>query len=406
MSDTENANTNNSTNLSGNRGCWTKFSENKLVELEKKILQVLKTTYKGLHVNIGNVVGREENKIWTLSLNAEVQKTPLVMLHGFAAGVGFWCLNLDALSEKRPVYAIDLLGFGRSSRPTFSTDGDLAEEEMIKSLEEWRNKMNIDKMILLGHSFGGYLATSYTISYPERVKHLILADPWGFTEKPPTFNPSPWLKAIAYPLSLFNPLSVLRAVGPVGPWLVKKLRSDISEKYSGVFEEKEIISEYIYQCNSQKPSGESAFNCMKTDLVFAKKPMVHRIHNLHKNIPITLIYGSESWMFRNEDMVKEKRADSYVYIEYVTGAGHHLHADQPEIFNFIVNKACEMAEEILDHEDPEDKEAVIKIDDLQVNKGSDKLKNESKQYNKNNFDDNNSTSNKQNITVNALEVTG
>jgi pimeloyl-ACP methyl ester carboxylesterase len=39
-------------------------------------------------------------------------------------------------------------------------------------------------MVLLGHSFGGYLSAAYALKYPENVQHLILADPWGLPEKP------------------------------------------------------------------------------------------------------------------------------------------------------------------------------------------------------------------------------
>ena len=50
------------------------------------------------------------DKIWTISLNEESPKTPIVLLHGLGAGVALWCLNLDALAAQRPVYAIDVLG--------------------------------------------------------------------------------------------------------------------------------------------------------------------------------------------------------------------------------------------------------------------------------------------------------
>lgn len=59
-------------------------------------------------------------------------------------------------------------GFGRSSRPTFSSDAMIAEQQLVRSIEEWRREMKIKNMILLGHSMGGFLATSYTISYPDR----------------------------------------------------------------------------------------------------------------------------------------------------------------------------------------------------------------------------------------------
>ena len=75
---------------------------------------------------------------------------------------------MDALSQKRPLYAFDVLGFGRSSRPKFDSTPDVAEEKFIESIENWRKAVNLDKVILMGHSFGGYLASSYALKYPDK----------------------------------------------------------------------------------------------------------------------------------------------------------------------------------------------------------------------------------------------
>jgi pimeloyl-ACP methyl ester carboxylesterase len=69
----------------------------------------LKSPYRGWYVDIGPVVGPAD-KIWTISLNQDSTKTPLLLLHGLGSGVALWCLNLDFLAAVRPVYAIDILG--------------------------------------------------------------------------------------------------------------------------------------------------------------------------------------------------------------------------------------------------------------------------------------------------------
>ena len=92
----------------------------------------------------------------------------MVLLHGFGGGVGLWAQNFDALSQRRPVFAFDLLGFGQSSRPLFSSDAQKAEDQFVESIEQWRAKVGLETMELLGHNLGGYLAVSYAIKYPSR----------------------------------------------------------------------------------------------------------------------------------------------------------------------------------------------------------------------------------------------
>lgn len=116
-----------------------------------------------------------------------------------------------------------LTGFGRSSRPVFSKQSQEAESQLVRSVEEWRKEMQLEQFVLLGHSMGGFLAASYAIKYPERVKHLILADPWGLPERPTDVAKKPefplWLKAIFYMVSPLNPLWAVRFAGPFGTHL-------------------------------------------------------------------------------------------------------------------------------------------------------------------------------------------
>ena len=117
----------------------------------------------------------------------------LVMLHGYGAGLGFFYKNFEGLSRIHGwrVYALDLLGMGRSSRPPFklkSKDRQAsiieAEAWFIDALEEWRIQREIDRFTLLGHSLGGYIAVAYALKYPGHLNKLILASPVGIPEDP------------------------------------------------------------------------------------------------------------------------------------------------------------------------------------------------------------------------------
>ena len=93
------------------------------------------------------------------------------------------------------MYALDLLGMGRSSRPPFKLhakdrQGSITEAEdwFIDALEEWRVKKNIEKFTLLGHSLGGYMAVAYALKYPGHLNKLVLASPVGIPEDPYAVN--------------------------------------------------------------------------------------------------------------------------------------------------------------------------------------------------------------------------
>ncbi|KAM8840364.1 1-acylglycerol-3-phosphate O-acyltransferase ABHD5-like isoform 4-T4 [Spinachia spinachia] len=295
------------------------------------------------HVRISN-----NNYLWTVAFSTWPQpgchpepparhRSPLVLLHGFGGGVALWAQNLDSLSSSGPVYGLDLLGFGRSSRPQFCTDPEGAEDQFVEALEEWREKVGLEEMVLLGHNLGGYLSAAYTFKYPQRVKHLVLVEPWGFPARPenPNHHSIPvWIRAMGAVMSPFNPLAGLRLAGPLGPMLVQTIRSDFKQKYSSVFDDN-TVSDYIYHLNAQTPSGETAFTNMTIPYGWARRPMLERIGQVQAHIPVSFIYGSRSSIDSDSGYAfKKTRPD--VQITVIRGAGHYVFADQPDDFNQTV----------------------------------------------------------------------
>lgn len=64
------------------------------------------------------------------------------------------------------------------------------------------------------------------------------------------------------------------------------------------------------------PSGEVGFRAMSETLGWAKRPMLHRIHLLPPSMPVTMLYGAESWMDSSSgDRVAEIRGQAYTRVQ-------------------------------------------------------------------------------------------
>lgn len=337
--------------LRGTRGwftsLWSPTSKEQLEEAECKILKRIQRPWVGNFIAVGEGV-----QMWTLQVNLSPSKgPPLVLVHGFISGVCWWAQNFNALSEERSVYAFDLPGFGRSSRPAFSHEDHQENEcKFVHYIEEWRRAMGLDKMILLGHSFGGYVSMAYALKYPERIQHLILSDPWGFailpagiadrhTDFKPEFDSLPrWIQLGNSLLNTCNLLAPLRALGPLGPWLTQLTQFDTNKRASELWNDKDMV-EYIYHCNAQNPTGEDAFRNMNVFFFWAKSPMIKRVTELPKEIPMTVLHGAATFFdHRTAYEIKYARQNSKVNIWVVGDAGHDIHVDNAEEFNRIVNE--------------------------------------------------------------------
>ncbi len=100
----------------------------------------------------------------------------VVMIHGLGSYLRAWERNITEISKNARVIAIDLPGYGKSSKQSHSgamTFYAGVVDELIKEL-------SLKNVVVAGHSMGGQIAMTTALKYPDAIKGLILVDPAGF----------------------------------------------------------------------------------------------------------------------------------------------------------------------------------------------------------------------------------
>ena len=111
---------------------------------------------------------------------------PVILIHGLAASLFDWVDLLPALAQAGyHGYALDLLGHGESHKPNRIEDYHV--ENVFDHFCFWLDSIDQrEPLTLVGHSLGGYLALEYALRYPERVRALVLGNPfYSLQQLPP-----------------------------------------------------------------------------------------------------------------------------------------------------------------------------------------------------------------------------
>ncbi len=100
-------------------------------------------------------------------------KGPLLLLmHGFPDYWYSWRDQIPPLSKHFQVVAMDLRGFNKSGQPKGVENYKI--DKLVGDVEAVRKHFKREKLIVVGHDWGGMIAWSYAMQFPERVDRLIL----------------------------------------------------------------------------------------------------------------------------------------------------------------------------------------------------------------------------------------
>jgi pimeloyl-ACP methyl ester carboxylesterase len=126
------------------------------------------------------------------------QGVPIVLVHGYGALIEHWWRVMRPLAQVHTVYALDLYGFGYSSRLRRSPSKELWADQVADLV----CKVLPSPAIVVGHSMGGVVAAQVAYNYPEFVRGLVLVDSTGLREsgEPTTFIERLLMGAIRTPL--------------------------------------------------------------------------------------------------------------------------------------------------------------------------------------------------------------
>lgn len=275
-------------------------------------------------------------------------RAPVVLIHGFGACKEHWRHNAAALARGRQTYAIDLLGFGSSSKPSSWLDGepfvpgsirygmDLWAEQVVDFL----NDQGVGPVQLVGNSIGGVVALACArrleqLGRPARQVVLIDCAQRALDDKRLASQPllarwvRPLLKSVVRQRWITGPL--FRSLA--SPGMIRKV---LAVAYpSGQNIDDQLVDLLLQP--ARDPQAPEAFRGFIN--LFDDRLAPDLLADL--STPVRLIWGEDDpW----EPVAEARRWLSFTSVKdiaVISGLGHCPHDEDPERINTILEALLE-----------------------------------------------------------------
>ncbi|MCZ7546671.1 MAG: alpha/beta hydrolase [Anaerolineae bacterium] len=98
---------------------------------------------------------------------------PVIFVHGWLGSWRYWIPTMQQLAVKFRTYALDLWGFGDSSKSFAGGEDRYGLEHQVALLRQFMERMGIERAAMVGHGLGGTVVVKYAAGNPGRVPRAI-----------------------------------------------------------------------------------------------------------------------------------------------------------------------------------------------------------------------------------------
>jgi pimeloyl-ACP methyl ester carboxylesterase len=122
-------------------------------------------------------VGQISTRFWKTG----DEGSTVVLVHGLGTSVERWAPNIEDLSKHHRVFALDLIGAGRTDKPSVS----YSVADLARFLHDFMAAQGVERASVIGASLGGGVSLQFAIHYPEKLEKLVLVGSAGLGRECP-----------------------------------------------------------------------------------------------------------------------------------------------------------------------------------------------------------------------------
>ncbi len=238
----------------------------------------------------------------------------ILFIHGLGSSADRWLDIPDALSENLHIITLDLPGFGKSDKPRTM---DYTIENFRDIIIDFINKIGIndDKISIVGHSLGGFIAAEVAMKKKDLIEKLVLIDSSGLLE-----NPTPLLE------------EYLQAAMSPTKDRVRKVFQQMVANPTRITSK--LIDDFIVRINL--PNAKNSF---KSTLENSTNTQINpeRLKQID-TIPTLIIWGIKDKVIPLEHSARFKEFMANSHVEIIPDAGHAPFAEKPDRVCEILSK--------------------------------------------------------------------